>query len=160
MSLLCKALNILSPSHPLVSLVPEDWLSGCEGKWLLSACLVEWSVLSPQVHIDSGQGNGNPLQYSCLENLRDRGAWWAAVHGVEQSRTRLNRLSSSHIDSPISFSLLHYYHWCLRLVQQFAKHFHVISKDAFRLKCPEAGRHRQERDAVGLASRILSWSCQ
>ena len=35
------------------------------------------------------RGNGNPLQYSCLENLRDRGAWWAAVHGVAQSRTRL-----------------------------------------------------------------------
>ena len=34
-------------------------------------CLVEWSVLSPQVHIDSGEGNSNPLQYSCLENLMD-----------------------------------------------------------------------------------------
>ena len=42
-----------------------------------------------------GEGNGNPLQYSCLENPRDRGAWWAAVYGVEQSRTRLKRLSSS-----------------------------------------------------------------
>ena len=40
-------------------------------------------------------GNGNPLQYSCLENPRDRGAWWAAVYGVAQSRTRLKRLSSS-----------------------------------------------------------------
>ena len=38
-------------------------------------------------------GNGNPLQYSCLENPRDRGAWWAAVYGVAQSRTRLKRLS-------------------------------------------------------------------
>ena len=38
-------------------------------------------------------GNGNPLQYSCLENARDRGAWWAAVYGVAQSRTRLKRLS-------------------------------------------------------------------
>ena len=40
-----------------------------------------------------GQGNGNPLQYSCLENPRDRGAWWAAIYGVAQ--TRLKRLSSS-----------------------------------------------------------------
>ena len=42
-----------------------------------------------------GGGNGNPLQCSCLENPRDGGAWWAAVYGVAQSRTRLKRLSSS-----------------------------------------------------------------
>ena len=42
-----------------------------------------------------GEGNGNPLQCSCLENLRDGGAWWAAVSGVAQSRTQLKRLSSS-----------------------------------------------------------------
>ena len=42
-----------------------------------------------------GEGNGNPLQYSCLENPRDGGAWWAAVSGVAQSRTRLEWLSSS-----------------------------------------------------------------
>ena len=42
-----------------------------------------------------GEGNGTPLQCSCLENPRDRGAWWAAVYGVAQSRTRLKRLSSS-----------------------------------------------------------------
>ena len=37
-----------------------------------------------------GEGNGTPLQYSCLENPMDRGAWWAAVHGVAKSRTRLS----------------------------------------------------------------------
>ena len=42
-----------------------------------------------------GEGNGSPLQCSCLENPRDDGAWWAAVYGVAQSRTRLKRLSSS-----------------------------------------------------------------
>ena len=42
-----------------------------------------------------GEGNGNPLQCSCLENPRDWKAWWAAVYGVAQSRTRLKRLSSS-----------------------------------------------------------------
>ena len=41
------------------------------------------------------EGNGNRLQCSCLENPRDGGAWWAAVYGVAQSRTRLKRLSSS-----------------------------------------------------------------
>ena len=42
-----------------------------------------------------GEGNGNPLQCSCLENPRDRGAWWAAVYGVAQSWTWLKRCSSS-----------------------------------------------------------------
>ena len=42
-----------------------------------------------------GEGNGNLLQYSCLENPRDRGAWWAAIYGVTQSQTWLKRLSSS-----------------------------------------------------------------
>ena len=42
-----------------------------------------------------GKGNGNPLQCSCLESPRNGGAWWAAVYGVVQSRTRLKRLSSS-----------------------------------------------------------------
>ena len=36
-----------------------------------------------------GEGNGNPLQYPCLENAMDRGSWWATVHGVEKSQTRL-----------------------------------------------------------------------
>ena len=52
-----------------------------------------------------GEGNGNPLQCSCLENPRDGGAWWAAVYGVAQSRTRLKWLSSS--SSIQSYSLLH-----------------------------------------------------
>ena len=46
-----------------------------------------------------GEGNGNPLQCSCLENPRGGGAWWAAVYGVAQSRTRLKRLSSSSSSS-------------------------------------------------------------
>ena len=43
-----------------------------------------------------GEGNGNPLQCSCLENPWDRGAWWAAIYGVAQSRTQLKRLTSSY----------------------------------------------------------------
>ena len=52
-----------------------------------------------------GEGNGNPLQCSCLENPRDGGAWWAAVSGVAQSQTQLKRLSSSssvYMSIPIS----------------------------------------------------------
>ena len=52
----------------------------------------------------TGEGNGNPLQCSCLENPRDRGAWWAAVYGVTQSQTQLTCLSSS--SSSIIFVLV------------------------------------------------------
>ena len=51
-----------------------------------------------------GEGNGNPLQCSCLENPRDRGACWAAGYGVTQSRTRLKRLSSSSRENSHSLS--------------------------------------------------------
>ena len=57
-----------------------------------------------------GEGNGKPLQCSCLENPRDGGAWWAAVYRVTQIRTRLKRLSSSssstEVDSAIDCTLL------------------------------------------------------
>ena len=49
--------------------------------------------------MDVGEGNGNPLQCSCLENPKDGRAWWAAVYGVAQSWTQLKRLSSSSMDT-------------------------------------------------------------
>ena len=63
-----------------------------EPGWLLSIgsqSRLKWLSL----HACIGEGNGNPLQYSCLENPGDGEAWWAAVYGVTQSRTRLKRLS-------------------------------------------------------------------
>ena len=56
------------------------------------------------------EGNGNPLQYSCLENPRDGGAWWAAVYGVAQSQTRLTWLSSSSSNSR-NYILMHATIW-------------------------------------------------
>ena len=53
-----------------------------------------------------GEGNGNPLQCSCLEKPRDGGAWWAAVYGAAQSRTRLKRLSSSSSSSAGDLGLI------------------------------------------------------
>ena len=47
----------------------------------------------------NGEGNGTSLQYSCLENPRDGGAWWAAIYGVAPSQTRLKQLSSSSSSS-------------------------------------------------------------
>ena len=52
-----------------------------------------------------GEGNGNPLQCSCLGNPRDRGAWWASVYGVAQSRTRPKQLSSSSSSSNLFYLL-------------------------------------------------------
>ena len=60
-----------------------------------------------------GEGNGNPLQCSCLENPRDGGAWWAAVYGVAQSWTWLKRLSSSSSSQISSMQL----QLCLRNIK-------------------------------------------
>ena len=54
------------------------------------------------MHACIGEGTGNRLQYSCLENLRDGGAWWATDYGVIQSQTRLKRLCSSSSNSRIT----------------------------------------------------------
>ena len=55
----------------------------------------DWATSLSLFTFMHGEGNGNPLQYSCLENPRDGGAWWASVYGVAQSQTRLKWLSSS-----------------------------------------------------------------
>ena len=65
-----------------------------------------------------GEGNGNPLQCSCLENPRDGGAWWAAIYGVAQVRTRLKWLSSSSSITEDCKLLLSMYHVrCICLVK-------------------------------------------
>ena len=58
---------------------------GSEGKE--SACNAGDLVLVPVVGRSPGEGNGYPLQYSCLENSMDRGAWWVTVHGIMKSQT-------------------------------------------------------------------------
>ena len=85
--------------HPTPVLLPgkshgRRSLEGCSpwGRW--------GSDVTERLHCHfslscMGEGKGNPLQCSCLENPRDGGAWWAAVYGVAQSRTRLKWLSSS-----------------------------------------------------------------
>ena len=85
--------------HPTPVLLPgksHGWRSqvGCSlwGRW--GSDTTEWLHFHFSLSC-IGEGNGNPLQCSCLENPRDGGAWWAAVYGVAQSRTRLKWLSSS-----------------------------------------------------------------
>ena len=85
--------------HPTPVLLPGK----SHGRRSLVGCSPwghEESDTSERLHFDFslsciGEGNGNPLQCSCLENPRVRGAWWAAVSGVAQSWTRLKRLSGS-----------------------------------------------------------------
>ena len=85
-------------SHPTPVLLPRK----SHGRRRLVGCSPwgrEESDTTERLHFHFslsciGEGNGNPRQCSCLENPRDGGAWWAAVYGVAQSRTRLKRLSS------------------------------------------------------------------
>ena len=78
-SCVCVCVNVL---------MPAGFPGGSEVK--ASACNAGDLGLIPVSGRSPGEGNGNPLQYSCLENLMDGGAWWATVHGVTKSRTRLN----------------------------------------------------------------------
>ena len=84
-----------------------------------------------------GEGNGNPLQCSCLENPRDGGIWWASVYGVAQSRTRLKRLSSrsssmAHMHMPYGYV----YIWlCIKnlatlwvYIEDFEREFQISEK--------------------------------
>ena len=85
--------------HPTPVLLPGK-SHGWRSLGGYSPCGREESDTTKRLHFHfslacTGEGNGNPLQCSCLENPRDGGACWAAVYGVAQSRTRLTRLSSS-----------------------------------------------------------------
>ena len=65
-----------------------DFPGGSEVK--MSACNAGDLSSVPGLERSPGEGNGNPLQYSCLENPMDVGAWWATVHGVTKSQTQLS----------------------------------------------------------------------
>ena len=85
--------------HPIPVLLPgksHGWRSlvGCSPWSCWESDMTQWLPFHFSLSC-IGKGNGNPLQCSCLENPRDRGAWWASIYGVAQSRTRLKQLSSS-----------------------------------------------------------------
>ena len=73
------------------------WTEGPDGLQSMGSLRVghDWATYFHFSLSCIGEGNGNPLQCSCLENPRDGGVWWAAIYGVTQSRTRLKQLSSS-----------------------------------------------------------------
>ena len=72
----------------MLKLNNRDFFDGSDGK--VSACSAGDPGSVPGSGRYPGEGNGNPLQYSCLENSKDGGAWWATVHGVPKSQTGLS----------------------------------------------------------------------
>ena len=115
-SFACSVSHIGSslPSFYIFPYICVNILYWCFSFWLTSLCIIGSGFIH-LIRMDSnvfflmteyystvymyqstvGEGNGNPLQCSCLENPRDRGAWWTAICGVAQSRTRLKQISSS-----------------------------------------------------------------
>ena len=108
------------------------------GLSLIALTLIEFYLIINYVFIIHyhGEGNGTPLQYSCLENPMDGGAWWAAVHGVAKSRTRLS-----------DFTFTFHFH---ALEKEMATHSSVL---AWRIpgtgepgRLPSMGSHRVGHD--------------
>ena len=89
------------PAIPLLGVYPEETKTGKDTciPLFTAALFTIARTRKPEKAMasHSGEGNGNPLQCSCLENPRDRGAWWAAVYGIAWSQTWLKRLSSISI---------------------------------------------------------------
>ena len=112
------------------------------------SCIYQAKLAS--VNIFFGEGNGTPLQYSCLENPMDRGAWWAAVHGVAKSQTRLS-----------NFTFTFRFH---ALEKEMATHSSVL---AWRIPgteeaggLPSLGSHRVGHHWSDLAAATFSYLLQ
>ena len=126
---------VLWPTFWLDRLVFWNWAAGF-------ACISLRLILCQLFHLLFREGNGTPLQYSCLENPMDGGAWWAAVHGVAKSRTRLS-----------DFTFTFHFH---ALEKEMATHSSVL---AWRIPgtvepggLPSMGSHRVGHDWSDLAA--------
>ena len=85
---------LVGTCHPNLGLPSPPPETGMMGSWVQKVAL-------------GGEGNGNPLQYSCLENPMDGGAWWATVHGVAKSQTRLSNFTFTFIFCIFVFNFLY-----------------------------------------------------
>ena len=98
-----------------------------------------------------GEGNGNPLQCSCLENPRDGGAWWAAIYGVAQSQTQLKQLSSSS-------SIFYGPTLTSSLVAQMIKHLPTMQESQVRsLGWEDPLEKKWQRTPVLLLRKFHGW---
>ena len=117
--------------HPTLVLLPgkshgRRSLVGCSpwGRWELDT--TQWIHFHFSLSC-IGEGNGNPLQCSCLENPRDSGAWWAAIYGVAQSQTWLKRFSSSSSSSNIHDCLPSFlFSWCTSPLSGLNLNFYTL----------------------------------
>ena len=104
-----------------------------------------------------GEGNGNPLPCSCLENPRDGGAWWGAVSGVSQSRTQLKRLSSSSVYVYIYIYIFNIWFWS-------HTEWAVLSQQLQRLQqnpnetCPQNSCDFESLDKAWLLLFLVPWN--
>ena len=89
LKLVCSESTLLGISFKTGNL-SNSWQEVAQRLKHLPAMWETWVSSIPGSGKSSGEGNGNPLQYSCLENPMDGGAWWAIVHGVAKSQTRLS----------------------------------------------------------------------
>ena len=106
-----------------------------------------------------GEGNGTPLQYSCLENPRDGGAWWAAVYGITQSPTRLKPLSIPFptlgwMNASTKFNTLIYSLWECRHTFHTPGRFVVVGRSRKKIKIKKIGKGEKEE-----VNRSLRWDC-
>ena len=115
-------------------------LVGCRPWGLEESDMTEWLHFHFSLSC-IGEGNGNPLQCSCLENPRDGGAWWAAVYRVAQSRTRLKRLSSSSSSSKLITLKSEGRYMIIWTNSSFKKQQHLFQFVHFQFAKPEKWKH-------------------